>query len=56
MMSLELAADGTVTGSVDGPGGEEEIADGKFDAETRQLTFTVGNPHGRSDPECHRRG
>ena len=46
ILSLELAADGTVTGSVDGPGGEEEIANGKYDKDSGELTFTVDTPVG----------
>jgi tricorn protease len=41
VITLELAADGTVTGSVDSPGGEADITNGKFDRDTGQLTFEV---------------
>ncbi len=41
IFSLELADDGTVTGSADTPDGEKEISNGKFDADTGKLTFEV---------------
>ena len=46
VMEVELADDGTVTGTVDTPGGEEDINDGKFDKESGELTFNVKTDQG----------
>lgn len=46
VMEVELAEDGTVTGTVDTPGGEEDIKDGKFDKESGELTFKVETEQG----------
>lgn len=47
VMSLELAEDGSVTGSVDSPGGEAEVEDGKFNDGSGELTFRVDHGDGK---------
>lgn len=46
VLTLELAEDGTVTGSADTPGGEQEIKDGKFDMDSGELTFSIDGDNG----------
>ena len=41
VMMLELAEDGSVSGSVDTPGGEEDIESATFDEETGELKFEI---------------
>ena len=46
IMTLELGEDGKVTGSVDTPGGEEDI-EAKFDADSGELTFEIESDAGK---------
>ena len=46
VLTLELADDGSVTGSADTPGGEQEIKNGKFNADSGELTFSIDSEDG----------
>jgi len=46
VLTLKLADDGSVSGTADTPGGEEEISDGKFDADSGELELTVDTDDG----------
>lgn len=52
VMKLELADDGTVTGSVDTPGGEHEFNGGKFDADSGTLKFELETDNGKVTVEA----
>ncbi|MEW6072838.1 MAG: PDZ domain-containing protein [Planctomycetota bacterium] len=43
LLTLRLAADGTVTGHVVSPLGEGDVSEGRFDPATGALSFTAGN-------------
>ncbi len=52
VMKLELADDGTVTGSVDTPGGEHEFSAGSFDADSGTLKFELETDNGKVTVEA----
>ncbi|MEM7312112.1 MAG: PDZ domain-containing protein, partial [Planctomycetota bacterium] len=47
VMTLEMGEDGSVTGSVDTPGGEEDIDSGSFNVETGELKFEIESEIGK---------
>ena len=55
VMEIELAEDGSVTGTVDTPGGEEDIKDGKFDKGIGRTDIQRQNGAGHDQSHGHRR-
>jgi tricorn protease len=52
VMKLELADDGSVTGSVDTPDGEHEFSAGSFDADSGTLKFELDTDNGKITVEA----